>query len=144
MVALYLSNSKTMVKKINFLVIVIFIATNGLAQRDSLAKCEDFVGIITCESMPVFSGDLALFIKENILYPQTALTDSVEGKVFVSFWVDTLGNTVDHILVSGKRDDLNKEALRVTKLIKFEKPAMQQGKPIKIKYTIPVKFRIFP
>lgn len=49
---------------------------------------------------------------------------------------------MNHKVLTGIRKDLNDEALRVVKLVNFEKPAMQSGKPIKVKYTIPVVFKL--
>ncbi len=91
---------------------------------------------------PIFSGNLKDFIREQIQYPVEAKKDSLEGTVMVSFWVDTLGSTTDHQVIRGVRKDLDKEALRVAKLIRFEKPAMQLGKPIKVPFTVPVKFKL--
>lgn len=44
--------------------------------------------------------------------------------------------------MKGLGDDFNTEALRVTQLIRFEKPAMQNGKPVKVQYTVPVEFKL--
>lgn len=48
----------------------------------------------------------------------------------------------NHEIIKGIREDLNNEALRVAKLINFDRPAMQRGKPIKVKYTVPVEFKL--
>ncbi len=94
------------------------------------------------EAAPIFKGDLRGFIQNEIDYPLTAKIDSIEGKVFVEFWIDTLGITYNHKIVRGIREDVNNEALRVAKLIKFDKPALQIGKPIKVRYTVPVEFKL--
>lgn len=101
--------------------------------------------ISALESLPIYKGGLNKlnrFIEENINYPKNALRDSLEGIVYISMDVDTEGNTHNHIIIKGVRDDLDNEALRVTKLIKFEKPAMQHGKSIKVRYTVPVEFKL--
>ncbi|WP_075603696.1 energy transducer TonB [Saccharicrinis aurantiacus] len=105
-----------------------------------LAKAQEEYIITYIEEAPSFSGDLKKFIQNSIVYPPSAKLDSTQGNVFVTFWVDTLGYTQEHKIAKGIRTDLNKEALRVSRLIKFEKPAMQRGKPVKIQYTIPVNF----
>lgn len=94
------------------------------------------------EKPPLFNGKLDSFIQKHIVYPERAKEDSIKGTVFISFWVDTTGNTIDHKTIRGIREDLNQEAIRVTKLIKFKEPAMQRNKPIKVRYTVPVKFKI--
>ena len=89
----------------------------------------------------VFKGDMLSFIKEQIKYPETAKRDSIEGTVIVSFWVDTTGYTIQHKVKRGIREDLNEEALRVTKLIRFDKPAMQGESPVRVRMTVPVVFK---
>lgn len=133
-----------MVKKIGLLIILAIAVLNVAAQKvkDTHVKNVEPVGLIEYESMPIFRGNLLEFIKNNIIYPTSALRDSIEGKIFVSFYVDTLGSTTGHEVINEIRNDLNQEALRVTRLIKFEKPAMQNGKPAKVKYTLPVEFKL--
>ena len=98
--------------------------------------------IMAVEKAPIYNGDLMDFVNKHINYPQSAKIDSVEGTVFVEFFIDTAGNTFDHFIVKGIRDDLDNEALRVTRLIKFDFPAMQREKPITVMYIIPVKFEL--
>jgi len=95
------------------------------------------------ETPPLFKGDLCHFIKEHLNYPNRAKNDSLEGTVIISYWVDTSGITIEHHVIRSLRKDLDEEALRVTKLIRYEKPAIQRGKPIKVKYTVPVEFKLF-
>ena len=131
-----------MVRKIGLLIILTIAVSNVAAQKMNGTYLDTIgsVGLIQYESMPIFRGDLSEFIESNIIYPPSALNDSIEGKIFVSFYVDTLGNTINHKIVNEIRNDLNEEALRVTRLIKFDKPAMLNGKPTMVKYTIPVEF----
>jgi len=96
--------------------------------------------ITIVESMPEFNGDLKEFINQNTVFPESAIQDSIEGTVYILFWVDIDGKTTDHEVIRGIRDDLDEEALRVARLILFEKAAMQRGKPVKVSFTIPVKF----
>ncbi len=131
-------------KKFGFLLISILVAFSLAAQevKDTSIDTIGIVGLIEYESMPIFEGDLIEFINSNLIYPTSALRDSIEGKIFVSFLVDTLGNTINHCIINEIRNDLHEEALRVTRLIQFEKPAMKNGKPAKIKYIIPVEFKL--
>lgn len=97
------------------------------------------------ESWPKYKGGvekLSIFINENINYPKNAFKDSIEGIVYISMDVDTDGSTHNHIIIKGIREDLDNEAIRIAKLIKFERAAMQNGKPVKIKYTLPIDFKL--
>ncbi len=82
------------------------------------------------------------FIVETLRYSATAKKDRIEGRVFVRFWVDTLGYTAEHKITKGIRADLDEEALRVARLIKFDKPAMNRGKPIGIWFHLPIAFKL--
>lgn len=99
------------------------------------------------ENIPIFRKnkgpeELLKFINDNLQYPETALKDSIEGRVVARFWIDTLGNTYNHKIVRGVREDLDNEALRVVKLLKYDVPAMQRGKPIVCPFTLPIFFKI--
>ncbi|MBP3519448.1 MAG: TonB family protein [Parabacteroides sp.] len=119
------------------LLVMLFFVIKGVAQNvDSLL-------IIQISNPPVYKDDLIHFIQTNIQYPLSAVRDSVQGRVNVAFMIDTVGNTFNHeILKGGIREDLNQEALRVTRLIKFEAPAFQKDRPIITRYVVPVDFRL--
>jgi TonB family protein len=94
------------------------------------------------EEAPEFDGNLRLFVEKNIVYPKAAISDSIEGKVFVKYMVDTLGFTKRHIVEKGIRTDLDAEAIRVAQMIKYESPARLRGKPIIFYYTLPIEFKL--
>lgn len=99
------------------------------------------VAIITyIEEAPLFDGDLKKFIQSELVYPINAKNDTIEGTVIISFMIDTLGLTTNHRVVKGIREDLNNEALRISKLIKFYKPALQKSRPIVVNFTVPIVF----
>lgn len=105
-------------------------------------NCTNGQVVTNVSESPLFKGDLNAFVMNHIQYPSSAKKDSIEGRVVVSFTVDTLGNTFDHIVVRRIRDDLNQEALRVARLIKYDTPAMQKDKPMMVKVVIPVDFNM--
>ncbi|WP_350472289.1 energy transducer TonB [Parabacteroides caeci] len=67
---------------------------------------------------------------------------SIEGRVLISFMIDTMGNTFDHVVVRGIREDLDQDALRVARLIKYDTPAMQKYKPVIVKFVVPIDFSL--
>ena len=114
----------------------------------SFAQLNDSINnsqiVSSLESWPQYKRgyqNLLDFIASQINIPDTLLRDSLKEIVHVSCIVDTLGNTSSHYVLKGISNELDMEALRVSKLIKFDKPAMQGGKPIKVKYTIPIEFK---
>lgn len=138
--------------KFNLYILIFSINVSLYAQNDTL---KDDYSIMVVSQAPYFKYNkstindpfddemkLKEFITYNLCYRNLSKPDTLVRTVFVSFWIDTTGYTYDHEIIRGVSEDLDKEALRVTKLIQFEKPAMQKGKPIKIKTTVPVKFDI--
>nr|NQU93546.1 energy transducer TonB [Bacteroidota bacterium] len=126
-----------------FIIIILFLFGFNRAncQNDTILKELGFV----VEVMPEYSEDdkgLTQFINYNLIYPEQAKKDSIEGIVFLTLWVDTLGNTNEHKVLKGVRNDLDEEALRVARLIKFEKPAMKRGKPVAVRYNLPIEFKL--
>jgi TonB family protein len=86
------------------------------------------------------------FIKDNLKYPATARKARVEGSVFVEFVVEKNGELVEFKVNKGLQADCDEEALRVMKLFGASQPwnpAMQNGKPVRVRYIIPVKFSSF-
>ena len=95
-------------------------------------------------SLPGFDGDLDLFIRDNIRYPDHLRNQNLKESVLVYLEVDTEGNTFNHQVIRGSRyDELNTEALRVTRLVKFKKPSediKKPGEPVYTTYYIRVPF----
>ena len=95
--------------------------------------------------MPEFpGGELSLmkWIAENVSYPVVAAENGVEGLVACSFVVNTDGSICDIEVLRSIDPLLDKEAVRVLERMPNWKPGMQQGKNVRVKYTIPVRFRL--
>ena len=90
-------------------------------------------------------GDAALinFLNANIVYPQQAAQDKVEGKVIVQFTVKKTGKIDDVKVLRSVRKDLDDEAVRVVKMMPDFIPAKQDGEVTDMPYTIPVSFKLF-
>ncbi len=82
------------------------------------------------------------FINSKIKYPRIALENGIEGTVFVKFVIDRAGQVTDLEIVrtpqGGKM--LGEEVLRVMRMMPNWKAGKQRFKPVKVQYTIPVKF----
>ena len=85
---------------------------------------------------------LNIDIKNNLTYPKSALKDSIQGKVYVSYTIDTLGKINNPFIIKGIREDLNKESLRVIKLLGDWSPAIENGKKVPVRYILPLNFKI--
>ena len=107
---------------------------------------EEEIVFIVVETMPEFPGGIQAmmtFISENIKYPLVALENGIQGRVICQFVVEKDGMVTDIQVVRSSGDaSLDKEAVRVINSMPKWKPGKQRGKPVRVKYTIPVAFRL--
>ena len=94
------------------------------------------------EEMPEFKGDVMLFLSKNIKYPALAQEMGIQGKVICQFVVDRDGSIGNVEVVKGVDRSLDNEALRVIKSMPDWKPGKMNGRTVKVKYTLPVYFRL--
>ena len=97
------------------------------------------------EEMPQFPGGAsALFdyLARNIQYPVVAEENGIQGRVVVSFVVDRDGSITDVRVQKGVDPSLDKEALRVVRSMPRWIPGKQDGAPVRVKYTVPVTFKL--
>ena len=97
------------------------------------------------ETMPEFPGGqgaLLQYLAKSIKYPIIAQENGIQGRVSCAFVVDKDGSIVDAEVVRGVDPSLDKEALRVINSMPKWSPGKQRGKPVRVKYTVPVTFRL--
>ncbi len=95
---------------------------------------------VIVEQMPELIGGLAA-IQKKINYPEIAKKAGVEGRVIVQFVVDEEGNVQDPQVVRGIGAGCDEEAIRAVKQAKFQ-PGKQRGKPVKVKMSLPITFKL--
>ena len=98
------------------------------------------------QTMPAYRGGqqaLIQFLSENVKYPEDARKNGIEGRVIVQFVVDKDGSIVKvKVLRSGGDKSLDNEAIRVIKSMPNWKPGTERGKNVRVKYKLPVNFRL--
>jgi protein TonB len=97
------------------------------------------------EQMPEFMGGMEAMMKyigKNLRYPAAARRMGVEGKVFVSFVVDTDGKIAEVQVVRGISTDCDQEGMRVIKSMPPWKPGKQRGRPVRVRFTLPINFKL--
>ena len=100
---------------------------------------------VVVEQMPEFEGGVAAmmkFIQKNLKYPASARRMGVEGQVFVQFVIDNDGKVTEVQTMKGVSADCDKEAMRVISMMPRWKPGKQSGKPVRVRYVLPIKFKI--
>ena len=129
--------------------------THGNAKVDSTKEAEVVVAeavdpayekvFDVVEQMPEFIGgqaELMKFLAENVHYPEAAYKVGKQGRVIVTFIVEADGSVSNAKIVKKVSDELDAEALRVIGTMPKWKPGMQNGKEVRVKYTIPITFRL--
>ncbi len=97
------------------------------------------------EEMPSFpggNGALMSYLASNIKYPVVAQENGVQGRVTVSFVVERDGSISDVRVARSVDPSLDREAQRVVKSMPRWKPGKQNGSAVRVKYTVPVVFRL--
>lgn len=95
------------------------------------------------EEMPKFPGGeeaLRRYIAQSVKYPAIAQENGIQGRVFVSFVVNTKGEVTDVKIARGVDPNLDKEAIRVVNAMPQWAPGKQRGKAVKVSYTVPINF----
>ncbi len=97
------------------------------------------------EKMPSFPGGMGVmmqWIVENMKYPKEAVTAKQEGRVIVNFIVEKDGSISDAHIIKGVCKLLDDEAIRVVSAMPKWDPGSQNGKPVRVKYTVPISFKL--
>jgi protein TonB len=89
-----------------------------------------------------YGGDAAWakFLQSNLKYPPQATEKGISGRVTISFVIEKDGRISTITVDRGAGFGLDEEAIRVLKLARPWKPGMQNGQPVRVKYTLPINF----
>ena len=107
---------------------------------------EEEVVFVVVETMPEFpggQGELMKYLASNVKYPVIAQENGIQGRVICQFVVNKDGSIVDVVVArTSGEPSLDKEAVRVIKSMPKWKPGKQRGKAVRVKYTVPVNFKL--
>ena len=120
------------------------IASETVSDNEKEISAEEPV-YAAAEQAPEFPGGMECltdFIRKNLKYPPFSRAFGIEGKVVVSFVVEKDGSTTDFTVVRSVDPDLDNEALRVLKSMPEWKPGKQDGVPVRVKFAVPINFRL--
>ena len=125
------------------LFIFLFCTLGVSAQSNTTSRTERLFDVV--EEMPMFPGGNAAlmdFLANNIKYPQVAEENGIQGRVVLTFTVEPDGSLTEVKVVRGVDIALDKEAIRVVKSMPKWIPGKQKGSAVRVKYTLPVTFRL--
>ena len=116
-----------------------------VAVKKSEEEAEPEGAFDVVEQMPEFPGGAAgmmKFIAENVKYPEEAYSKGIDGRVLVQFIIEKDGSVTNVKVIKKVNDAIDAEAVRVVKAMPKWKPGKQNGREVRVKYTIPVSFRL--
>ena len=100
---------------------------------------------VVVEEQPEFPGGntaMMKFLSDNIKYPVIAQENGIQGRVITNFVVEKDGSITDVQVVRGVDPSLDKEAIRVIQSMPKWKPGKQRGSAVRVRFTLPVVFRL--
>lgn len=119
--------------------------TNSISTNNMQTKQSDTETFRVVEVMPQFKGGnkaLMEYLMMNVKYPESAAKAKQQGRAVVGFVVRKDGTVSDvYIVKSTGYDVLDNEAMRVVKSMPAWEPGKQKGKPVDVKYFVPITFR---
>ena len=128
----------------------LFFANTALAQSDpptppAPPKEEKSYELFDISKPPSFPGgerEMLKFLSENIKYPALARENNIQGTVALTFVVDKDGSIADVNIIKDIGAGCGKEAVRVVKAMPKWNPGEANGQKVKVRYTLPVRFRL--
>ena len=133
-----------MFQKILFSVVAFAVTLAGYSQQKrAVAPSEGDPIICSFEPQPEFPGGLEAMFKffaKNLTYPEAAVKANMQGVVYVGFTITETGQITEPKILRGIGYGCNEEAIRLTKLMPPWKPGRQNGKPVAVRYHLPIRF----
>lgn len=117
------------------------------ASLDAKAKSDSLEDVLytRVEELPEFPGGYAAFIRylgKTIRYPQPSVVQQVKGRVVCSFIIDKTGRIEQVGVVEGLDPSLDREVVRAINNMPAWKPGKNHGKVVRVKFIVPVSFRL--
>ena len=97
------------------------------------------------EQLPQFPGgdtELMSFVAQNLVYPEQAIKDKVQGRVIVEMVIETTGEVVDAKILRSLSPECDAEVLRIVDLMPKWAPGYKDGKPVRTTFALPVIFKL--
>lgn len=130
-----------------FLILLFVSIFTFVSCKNSKSKTEDVMDVTVVDDKPYFPGGhsaMINFISRKIKYPEAARAADIEGDVIVSFMIDKEGKVKSVDLKKSVHKALDKEAMRVVKLMPKWEPGRVDGKPVIVSMEIPISFKLHP
>lgn len=121
---------------------VVAVGGIGYSVEEEMEEEEVFVVVEDDPEFPGGMDSLKAFIERNLVYPQWAKDNKIEGKVYVSFTVETDGSISNVKVLRDIGGGCGAEAIRVVMKMPKWKPGKQRGKPVRVQFNLPIEFKL--
>jgi len=112
---------------------------------EAAGDVEETMPLRVLEQLPQFPGGMMLLMKwltKNLKYPEAARRQQIQGRVMVSFIVNADGRPVDAKIIKSVNPILDREALRVVRMMPKWEPGISEGKPCRALIHLPIVFKL--
>ncbi len=117
--------------------------TDELIDPDTMPKIDPIFEVV--EQDPMFPGGMSKlyeYLSKSIYYPDIAKKNGIQGKVFIQFIINKDGSIDEIKVIKGVHSSINKEAIKVVKQMPKWIPGEQRGEKVKVRFTLPIKFKL--
>jgi protein TonB len=117
----------------------------AIVEIEEETEVEEAQVFFIVENMPAYpggDGELRKYIAQNVVYPEIAKENGIQGRVFIQFVVNQKGEVEQVKVARGVDPTLDKEAIRIIQSLPKWAPGSQRGKPVKVSFTVPINFQL--
>ena len=138
---LIVSNIDSIARSVTNVTVDNKVAPVSVLQKQKSPDNEQKVYIVVSE-MPKFNGNLYQWLAQNIKYPAEASQKHQQGTVMIKFVVAADGRVRQAEIIRSASPSLDKEAMRIVSVMPKWIPGKQDGRPVAVYYTLPIKFKL--
>ena len=131
-------------KRFLLLLSAIFLTNIAFCQNEVKVSDDDAIFFVV-EVQPEFPGgmdSMYAFIQKNLIYPEKAKAEGIEGRVFITFTIEKDGSVSNVKILRGIGGGCDEVAKEVVEKMPKWKPGTQRGKPVRVQFNLPIKFEL--
>lgn len=131
-------------KRFLLLLSAIFLTNIAFCQNEVKVSDDEAIFFVV-EVQPEFPGgmdSMYAFIQKNLIYPEKAKAEGIEGRVFITFTIEKDGSVSNVKILRGIGGDCDEAAKEVVEKMPKWKPGKQRGKPVRVQFNLPIKFEL--
>jgi protein TonB len=131
-------------KRFLLLLSAILLTNIAFCQEEVKVSDEEAIFFVV-EVQPEFPGgmdSMYAFIQKNLIYPEKAKAEGIEGRVFITFTIEKDGSVSNVKILRGIGGGCDEAAKEVIEKMPKWKPGTQRGKPVRVQFNLPIKFEL--